>query len=117
MKESSLSRKIKRELEGRGCRWVRVENQVGVGTPDVWVSCPSGVRGWLELKAWHHLTPEQKVWLVEERKVGGGSWVLVDRGEPRLFDGAAAINLDKHEPLAVGLKEIGNYFAGGGDEG
>lgn len=75
--------------------WVRVENTLGLGTPDVnGRSCGNGPDIWLELKyrkTWpkrartlvrlKHFTVQQKQWLVNRGKVGGCCGVLwqVDR--------------------------------------
>ena len=67
----------------------RVENEVKVGTPDVYFAHPRG-KGWLELKsikAWPRLestplklpnwTTAQRAWMQEHSRMGGCSWLVV----------------------------------------
>ena len=70
----------------------RIENVVGVGTPDV-NFCIDGVSGWIELKSPqepvrpksklfsfknnHKLNQDQKNWFLRERNAGGRSYILI----------------------------------------
>ena len=85
--------------------WVRVENRVQRGTPDV-NYCVSGVEGWLELKSvdnWpirggvlliKHFTIQQRLWLRERCLAGGRAALLLRIEKPKkqylLFDGLYA---------------------------
>jgi len=67
---------------------VRVENTLGVGTPDV-NYCINSCEGWIELKAMAkaphdkdlpfkvpHLTQQQVIWLHKRANCGGEVWLL-----------------------------------------
>ena len=57
--------------------WVRIENEVGAGQPDV-EYCVDGICGWLELKVWPRaLERTQVLWSRERIKAGGAVHVLV----------------------------------------
>ncbi len=78
--------------------WVRVENRVERGTPDVNFCLPEGIEGWIELKAvprWpvrdgplrvDHFTKDQRWWLRKRAKYGGRAGLLlrVDSG-PKMY--------------------------------
>ncbi len=86
--------------------WVRVENRVELGTPDVNYCLSEQYEGWLELKViskWpvrggplrvSHFTMDQRWWLKRRVWAGGSAGLLlrVDSGpkEYLLFDGAWA---------------------------
>lgn len=88
--------------------FVRVENAVGKGTPDLSYCIPGNPprEGWLELKCithWprsdtvliHHFTPEQKMWIRKRSLAGGNVWVLLkveDEDQHLLFDSHFAYN-------------------------
>ncbi len=97
--------------------WVRVENRVGRGTPDVNYCLPEGTEGWLELKSLgrfpansdhefriRHFTRQQRFWIRARVRVGGVVAVLlrVERGprEYLLLPGAWA------------AEHVGNVSAG-----
>lgn len=90
---------------------IAVENPALPGTPDV-----NYVEGWIELKhlrewpvrentavLFEHFTPQQRIWHIRRRAVGGTSWMLVQcEREWLLFDGAVAaisFNLLTHNEL------------------
>ena len=88
MRESDLWKKLK---DGMGDRWVadRIENDVGVGTPDVAYST-GGINGWIELKYIRsypqryttpilipHLTSVQCSWLRRHGEAGGHCFLLI----------------------------------------
>lgn len=115
---------------GKRCRLERIENLVGVGTPDVWVlTARHGIVTPVELKAvrsWpvrgatpvlgrEGLSPEQRNWHLDWHRWGGRSLVIVGVGTegPYAFDGkrADSINqLTKHEYVpqacAIGWERI-----------
>lgn len=79
---------------------VRVENVVGIGTPDVNYN-----NGWIELKylaKWpareqtpvtiDHFTPQQRTWLLRRHRKGGNAFLLLKVGKTDwlLFDGETA---------------------------
>lgn len=84
--------------------WVRVENAIVPGTPDVnWAM--HGTEGWLELKeipCWpkpdavvrvDHFTREQRIWLKKRRAAGGTAHLLLRVSRSKhvlLFDGLVA---------------------------
>lgn len=88
-RESALWKAFKKAFEPSG-HWVRVENALGLGTPDVnGREDGDGPDTWLELKqnkAWpkrattivrlRHFTREQKQWLVDRGVAGGNCGVL-----------------------------------------
>jgi len=101
MSESDMRGTVVNEL--RTLHAIAVENPVLPGTPDV-----NYAEGWIELKwlrRWptrpetvvhvEHFSPQQRVWHIQRRLVGGRSWVLIQcKREWLLFDGAiAALNL------------------------
>lgn len=73
-----------------GNQWYaqRIENRVGLSTPDVYFTHPE-VWGWLELKVATlptrddgifripHWTPNQRIWMETHSKFGGMSWLVV----------------------------------------
>ena len=77
--------------------WVRVENRVELGTPDVNFCLSDGFEGWVELKVvsrWPvrggplrtpHFTKDQRWWLRTRTKYGGHAGLLlrVDKGPKR----------------------------------
>jgi len=101
MSEGDMRGKVLRAL--RSVNGIAIENPALPGTPDV-----NYAEGWIELKwlrHWpsrpgtvvqiEHFTPQQRVWHIERRLVGGRTWVLLQcRRDWLLFDGAtAALNL------------------------
>lgn len=83
---------------------VRLENQVGVGQPDV-NGCALGTDWWMELKCIdafpkrpatvvkvNHFTPEQRVWIHNRHQAGGRVFVFVRVGKDDfyLFNGISA---------------------------
>lgn len=102
MSEQGMRQKVVKALAKLNA--MSVENPALPGTPDV-----NYAEGWIELKwlrAWpsgedtpvrfDHWTPQQRLWHLRRRKVGGRSWVLVQcRREWLLLDGAdAALHLN-----------------------
>ncbi len=101
MSESALAKKVMRLLKPLDAK--RVENRVGMGTPDV-----NYIHGWIELKQqdkWpkrastvvrlhHDLTKEQRIWINRRDKLGGIVYVLlqVDR-DYLLFRGSEAASI------------------------
>ncbi len=92
--ERALWQTVRRRLGPHGV-FVRVENRVGIGTPDV-VYCIDEQVGWLELKyaeRWppksgltlRHLTMAQLWWMRDWRRVGGRAWILLQVGKDYLF--------------------------------
>lgn len=84
----------------KGLDPMRVENLVGIGTPDV-----NYTRGWIELKyigGWpvrdpdaivkvDHFTPQQRVWIMRRALAGGRVFVFLKVGEEwLLFNGGWA---------------------------
>jgi hypothetical protein len=73
-----------------GDRIDRIENVVGVGTPDI-NFCIEGVEGWIELKSPrepkrastrlfgsnHKLSQDQMNWFLKQEKAGGNGFVLI----------------------------------------
>jgi hypothetical protein len=92
MAESSLWSYLKKNMQGYG-HWVRIENSVGEGTPDVNACCNQNgftIDAWIELKsvrAWPkrastavkipHFTSEQKQWLLDRYQAGGAAFLFV----------------------------------------
>ncbi len=88
--ERALWRRVRDAIGPLG-HVVRVENGVGVGTPDV-EYCLSGATGWLELKIARvskrpetavsipHFTREQRIWMRERCNAGGRAGVLLQLG-------------------------------------
>lgn len=92
MAESSLWGTLRKNMRGYG-HWVRIENKVEKGTPDV-NGCfnhnGKGVDVWIELKSlreWPvrattcirlpHFTKEQKQWLLDRAEAGGRAFLFV----------------------------------------
>ena len=75
MTESQLSTKIQKLLPE--AHWQRIENQVGVGCPDL-NGCYQGKELWFELKIWGgaKLRGAQASWHMRRRVVGGKSFIL-----------------------------------------
>lgn len=81
----------KRLIQGHD-RIERIENIVGIGTPDV-NYCIDGVEGWIEMKSPkepkreksklfkfknnHEFTQGQKNWFLKQRNAGGRAFVLI----------------------------------------
>jgi hypothetical protein len=78
-------------------KWLRVENPVGPGTPDVHY-CVEGMTGWLELKeipAWPkrsdtpvrlpHYTKEQRLWIMDYASHGGRVHLLLRIARPKFY--------------------------------
>jgi len=100
--EASLRDTARRAFPGDG-HWVRIENAVEQGTPDLWVRC-CGVGAWIELKysaRWparrgtplrcDHLTDEQRRWAVAEGRAGGCYGLLWQVGSEYLLFGWRSI--------------------------
>lgn len=82
-----------------GLHYERIENQVGIGTPDLNL-CYQGAEAWVELKRLdafpkraatpvriNHFTVEQKLWLRRRGEAGGRAWLFVQVGQEYfLFD-------------------------------
>lgn len=101
MTEHALAKRVMKLLKPLdGCR---VENRVGMGTPDV-----NYVHGWIELKQqdhWpkrastvvklhHDLTKEQRIWINRREKRGGIVYVLLQvERDYLLFRGSKAASL------------------------
>lgn len=97
MSESTMRRNVVKAL--MPLNGIAVENPVLPGTPDV-----NYVEGWIELKQlpkWPArkdtivriptYTPQQRVWAIRRRRVGGHSWFMLQvRKEWLLMDGAVA---------------------------
>lgn len=90
MLESGLWNTIRKNLKGTpGLHMERIENVVGVGTPDVNI-CHEGKEAWVELKLIRsfpkrsttpvripHFKEEQLYWIQERAKAGGRAWLFV----------------------------------------
>ncbi len=89
MNESGLWRFLRTKLKGY---WepVRIENLVGIGTPDVYYTLTNGTMGWLELKHvdnWpkrqstvikiDHFTSEQRNWIRRHGQLGANVFLLL----------------------------------------
>lgn len=94
--ESALNTACRRAWPNSG-HYVRIENSLGAGTPDVWLS-HGLVHGWVELKyskAWpkrpntivrlEHFTVGQQEWLIKEGLAGGAAAVLWQVGSEYLI--------------------------------
>lgn len=118
--ESTMRRRVLRAL--RPLHGIAVENPVLPGTPDV-----NYVEGWIELKRldkWPArkttvvriptYTPQQKVFAVRRRRVGGQSWFLLQVGnEWLLLDAAdAAVSINKSTRQELISKTL--YYWGDG---
>jgi len=111
--ERDLNNKLREALRGHG-HFVRVENAVESGTPDINFCNNYGVDHWIECKhvaKWptrnatalrvHHFTAEQRLWLAQRIKAGGNAWVLLQVGKDYLlFDGGWAAAYLGHESRA-----------------
>lgn len=101
-----------------------VENPVQPGTPDV-----NYIEGWMELKwlrqwpkgadtpvRFDHYSPQQRIWAIKRRKVGGQAWFLLQcRREWILLDAAVAamrVNLTTREELI----ELASWYSSNGME-
>jgi len=102
MKESAMWARLRARLDPFG-HFVRVENAIESGTPDVSYCITPGREGWMELKwaaRWpvrsgplrlKHFTPEQRRWIRKRRACGGRVWLLLRVGtEHLLLDGVTA---------------------------
>lgn len=90
MAESTDYKTLKKNMLLFGDRMDRIENGVGVGTPDI-NYCIAGVEGWIEQKSPiepkrtatplfgsnHKLTQDQKNWFMRQQKAGGKGWILI----------------------------------------
>lgn len=92
MAEKSLWSTLRKNMRGYG-HWIRIENTVGKGTPDVngcFKHNGMEVDAWIELKAledWPvrattpvrlpHFTSEQKQWLLDRALAGGRAFLFV----------------------------------------
>lgn len=97
MAERATNRRVMTALRSARLDPHRVENACEAGTPDI-----NFAWGWIEdkhLRRWPrsgvvqlpHFTPQQRVWLTNRKRAGGGSWLLLQVGrEYLLFDGAVA---------------------------
>jgi hypothetical protein len=73
--ESNAWRTVRSELSPYG-RLVRIENRIGLGTPDVYYRLIS-VAGWIEMKTdLSTLTIEQVMWAEEEHRAAGRAFLL-----------------------------------------
>lgn len=78
MRESAVWKHIKAKAPGL---WLRVENRVSIGMPDV-VVLYNGQVHWVELKSlerdsrWLGTTTAQRYWISRWIKNGGKAWVL-----------------------------------------
>jgi len=95
--ESDLWRLLKKELKGPGRDFVRVENPIMPGTPDVNYSINS-VDGWIELKEIPslpkragsavrvpHFMPQQRLWIRRRGSAGGRVFVLLRVKSPVMY--------------------------------
>lgn len=87
----------------------RIENIVGIGTPDV-NYCIDGVEGWIEMKApkepmrstsklltkhAHPLSQDQKNWFLKQRNAGGRAYILIATNKRwMLIEGKHADNIN-----------------------
>lgn len=107
MAESSLWNYLRKNMRGHG-HWIRIENSVELGTPDV-NGCMDGEEIWIELKAlkdWpkrastqvkiKHYTKEQKQWILDRHHAGGNAFLFARVArEYFLFKPGAAQFVDK----------------------
>ena len=110
MAESSLWKYLRKNMQGYG-HWIRVENAVELGTPDVNGCCQyqgKSIDVWIELKAideWpkrattrvklKRFTDEQKQWLIDRRKAGGKAFLFIRVGrEYFLFKPGIAYHIE-----------------------
>lgn len=125
MAESSLWSYIKRGTGSTG-HWVRIENRVESGTPDVngcFTHDGKGVDAWIELKtrdSWPkrlttpiklpHFTDEQKKWLLARRRSGGRSFLFVRVGrEYFLFSAVAAYTIEQYSRPDWEARALAHY--------
>lgn len=90
MSEKTDFNLLRKHMARHGDRLERVENVVGVGTPDV-NYCIDGVEGWIELKSPkeplraysklfadnHKLNQSQRNWFLRQRNAGGRGYILI----------------------------------------
>ena len=90
MSEKTDYKLLKKHLPQGHDRLERIENVVGVGTPDI-NYCIEGVEGWIEMKSPkepkksssklfgdnHKLNQAQKNWFLRQRNAGGKAFILI----------------------------------------
>jgi len=90
MTEKTDYKRLRKNMKQPLDRLDRIENVVGVGTPDV-NYCIEGVEGWIEikspsapkrkttavLKSQHNLNQDQKNWFKSQFNAGGTAWILL----------------------------------------
>lgn len=80
-KESRFYAALRAALKGH---FVRVENTIGRGTPDVWWSSGSH-HYWIEVKVFENgkvkLRPEQMAWMTRETNNGGTCFIIAKNCE------------------------------------
>lgn len=103
---------MRKGMKGHG-HWVRIENSLEVGTPDVngaYTIDGEKVDVWIELKSRDefpvreltpirlpHFTTDQRDWLIHRERAGGRAFLLVRVArEYFLFNAIDAYNIDKH---------------------
>ena len=108
-KESQTHKAFRKAFRGKG-HIVRIENAIGIGTPDI-EYCFEGVAGWVEVEEVHwprsldsvvefpHLTQEQKLFLTQRALSAGNAFVLAHvQNKPNyyfLYRGANILSLGK----------------------
>lgn len=75
MTEAQLSTRLQKYCPG--AHWVRIENLVGVGVPDLYC-CYRGKSFWFELKIQGQaaIRPSQLAWHVRHKSHGGKAFIL-----------------------------------------
>jgi hypothetical protein len=86
MTEKQLAAKLKSWLP-KDAHWMRLENAVGVGAPDINV-CYLGFEEWWELKVKGQapIRPAQKVWHAQRERAGGRSFILLYNPETKVIE-------------------------------
>lgn len=113
MSEKTDFNLLRKHMSKHGDRLERIENIVGVGTPDI-NYCIDGVEGWIELKSPkepigphsklfsdnHKLNMAQRNWFLRQRNAGGRAYILICTNKRwMLIDGKHADEINK---LTVG---------------
>jgi len=124
MTEKNDYKKLRTRMKKPLDRLERIENVVGVGTPDV-NYCIEGVEGWIEiksplapkrkttavLKSQHNLSQDQMNWFKKQFNAGGNGFILICmKTKWMLVDGSWADQIN--EMTINRLLEISAWRAG-----